>query len=229
MYTCSRLKTFRPLCMCTAQAFHCPGTFPIFKSPGLSGSLGPVLAGPRDLQGLQVLSCQDHRTQDLLSRGSWGSRQDQIIFSFFLHVIAFFDHFCCCITRKKSEKRIWPSICSVCRQVGIPKRLVEEKLGKFSKRLMHILFNYYTKLTSANSRDIQGAKKGPGGPGTFLKGPGTSGGSLGPVLPGPRDLQGLQVPSCPVLSRDLPGTSRDGTVLLESLVGTRNIGPLDFT
>ena len=64
--------------------------------------------------------------------------------------------------------------------------MVEKELGKFGTKLMHLLFNYYTKLTSANSRDIQGAKKGPGGPGTFLKG-----GSLGPVLPGPRDLQGL--------------------------------------
>ena len=69
--------------------------------------------------------------------------------------------------------------------------MVEEELGKFSKKLMHILFNYYTKLTSANSCDIQGGKKGPGGPGTIKKSPGTSRGSLGPVLAGPWDLQGL--------------------------------------
>ena len=65
----------------------------------------------------------------------------------------------------------------------------------------------YTKVTSvdfANSRDIQGGKKGPGGPGTFKKSPGTfrvsrscparttgPSRSLGPVLPGPRDFQGL--------------------------------------
>ena len=54
-------------------------------------------------------------------------------------------------------------------------------------------------------------------PGPFKKVLGPSG-SLGPVLPGPRDLQGLYVLSCPVPSRDLPGTSQDGTVLLESLV-----------
>ena len=41
---------------------------------------------------------------------------------------------------------------------------------------------------------------------------------LSPGTKGPWDLQGIQVLSCPVLSRDLPGTSRDGTVLLESLV-----------
>ena len=44
--------------------------------------------------------------------------------------------------------------------------------------------------------------------------------SFGPGTTGPRHLQGLQVVSCPVPSRDLPGTSRDGIVLLENLLGT---------
>ena len=54
-------------------------------------------------------------------------------------------------------------------------------------------------------RDLQ--KKSPGLLDFFS--PGTT---------GPWDLQGLWVLSCSVPSRDLPGTSRDGTVLLESLV-----------
>ena len=41
------------------------------------------------------------------------------------------------------------------------------------------------------------------------------------LVPGPQDHGTFKVSrSCPVPSRDLSGTSRDGTVLLESLVGT---------
>ena len=42
----------------------------------------------------------------------------------------------------------------------------------------------------ANSGHIEGEKRGREVPGLFLKVPGPSG-SLGPVLAGPRDLQGL--------------------------------------
>ena len=59
-------------------------------------------------------------------------------------------------------------------------------------------------------------KKGPGCPGTFKKSPRDFWTSL---VPGPRDHGTFRVSrSCPVPSRDLPGTSRDGTVLLESLL-----------
>ena len=41
------------------------------------------------------------------------------------------------------------------------------------------------------------------------------------LVPGPQDHGTFKVSrSCPVPSRDLPGTSRDGTVLLESLMLT---------
>ena len=61
-------------------------------------------------------------------------------------------------------------------------------------------------------------KKEPGCPGTFKKSPRDFWTSL---VPGPQDHGTFRVSrSCPVPSRDLPGTSRDGTVLLESLVHT---------
>ena len=76
------------------------------KSFGPAGTPGTKGPRSRDLQGLQVLSCQDHGTQDLLSRGSWGSRRDQVIFSFFsAYYCIFFDLFCCCITRAKKKRR----------------------------------------------------------------------------------------------------------------------------
>ena len=56
----------------------------------------------------------------------------------------------------------------------------------------------YTKLTSANSRDIQGGKKGPGGPGTFRVSRSCPARTTGPS----RSLG-------PVLSRPVPGPSRD--------------------
>ena len=51
-------------------------------------------------------------------------------------------------------------------------------------------------------------KKGPGLPGTFKKVLGLLD-FFSPGTTGPRDLQGLQVLSCPVPSQDLAGTSRD--------------------
>ena len=86
------------------------------KSFGPAGTPGTKGPRSRDLQGLQVLSCQDHGTfevsrscpvqsRDLgpLVPGGPGTSRDQIIF--FLHVIVFF-FFSCCITKEqKNEER----------------------------------------------------------------------------------------------------------------------------
>ena len=62
-------------------------------------------------------------------------------------------------------------------------------------------------------------QKGTGSPGTFEKSPGTLGllWSRDQGTTGPSRFSGFR----PVLSRDHPGTSRDGKVLLESLICTR--------
>ena len=58
-------------------------------------------------------------------------------------------------------------------------------------------------------------KKGPGPPGPLKK----SWDFWTSLVPGPQDHGTFKVSrSCPFPSRDLPGTSRDGTVLLPSLV-----------
>ena len=86
------------------QGFHCPGTFPIFKSRDFWTCLVP---GPRDHGTFKVSRSCPVQSRDLgpFVPGVPGRPAGTKSFSFFLNVIAFFLVFFCCIPRVEEQKK----------------------------------------------------------------------------------------------------------------------------